>query len=523
MKPKLAVILILIVLLPLGVMGWLGFYLARGEQETVLKNVRNLIKQQLHDVENEIEKVLSARKREFSRLVGSNEFIWQAENIRKLVRDTPQLRQVFVIGKDKKRVHPPLDLPRSQAERDFLIRAKQVFEDQALFLMSSQDDEQLVESDARHGWYTWFVDQGLNFIYWQRSSLGQVIGFELDPYRLIADIIAQMPSLNIDRQGGQDYRIRLINSRGDVLYQWGTYTQTESEPVVKLGLKAPLATWELDWYGSIAQLAGAVGTSSWFYFISGLIAVSLALMIMAVYFYRASTEEIRQASQRVSFVNHVSHELKTPLTNIRMYAELLQDVLDDENEKQKDYLKVVVSESQRLSRLIENVLSFARQAKNALKLRYALGTVDQVITRVLSCFQPAFDSKGIDVKVDLAANTKAQLDSDALEQIVSNLLSNVEKYVGPKTQLSIASRQTGERIVITVADSGPGIPAAEAESIFQPFYRMSSKTNDGVAGTGIGLSIARELARLHGGDLELVSGKDGAKFQVTIIVKNGDD
>ena len=116
----------------------------------------------------------------------------------------------------------------------------------------------------------------------------------------------------------------------------------------------------------------------------------------------------------------------------------------------------------------------------------------------------------------MGATNEVLVDPDALEQILSNVFSNVEKYGASGERLDIESRQVNDRTIIKIHDFGPGIPAKEKEKVFQPFYRSSSRLTDGVAGAGIGLSIARELAQLHGGDLTLMDKSRGACFQIEI-------
>jgi signal transduction histidine kinase len=211
--------------------------------------------------------------------------------------------------------------------------------------------------------------------------------------------------------------------------------------------------------------------------------------------------------------------LKTPLTNIRMYAELLQMTGNEKDEKSTRYLEVVTSESQRLSRLIDNVLTFGRQQRGALKLRKSGGSVDEVINSVLESFRPSLEGKGVKVNFQAGASDRVLFDADVLRQIISNLLGNVEKYAPESGEAQVRSKREGDRTVISISDRGPGVPAAESENIFEPFVRLSSQVSDGVAGTGIGLSIARELARLHGGNLTLEPSKNGATFRVTILTK----
>jgi signal transduction histidine kinase len=141
--------------------------------------------------------------------------------------------------------------------------------------------------------------------------------------------------------------------------------------------------------------------------------------------------------------------------------------------------------------------------------------VDDTIQAVIQQFQPALASQGVVTKFTAGAGAIVHFDPDAAEQILVNLLSNVEKYAAHGKRLDIVSRQDDERTAILVSDAGPGIPYAERDRIFQPFYRLSNRL-EGPAGTGIGLSIARGLARLHGGELRLVDSDRGAAFEVEL-------
>ena len=253
---------------------------------------------------------------------------------------------------------------------------------------------------------------------------------------------------------------------------------------------------------------------------ASLVAAAVALGLLVAFFWR---EYRREASQRVSFVNQVSHELRTPLTNIRMYADLLESDLErmpeDESEQPKGRLKIIAEESQRLSRLIGNVLTMARQQRSGLTLKPQSAIVDDVIRDVLRQFEPALNRCQVEASFEAGAGESVSVDVDVLEQILVNLFSNVEKYAASGCVLNVASSQTVESTAITVSDSGPGIPDRQRDAIFRPFYLMSDRLVD-TAGTGIGLSIARELAQLHGGDVQLVDSTAGASFEVTLKTRN---
>ena len=180
------------------------------------------------------------------------------------------------------------------------------------------------------------------------------------------------------------------------------------------------------------------------------------------------------------------------------------------------HIDVIVSESQRLSRLIGNVLTFSRKQRQTLEIHPTAGVVDDVLQSVLDQFTPALDAQQIEVEFERGASEPVAFDADALEQIVGNLISNVEKYGAAGKYMKLTSRRLGDVIEITVTDRGPGVPQREKQRIFEPFYRVSSALTDGVVGTGIGLAIARDLARLHGGDLHLDPSEVGARFRVKL-------
>ncbi|MCE5229755.1 HAMP domain-containing histidine kinase, partial [bacterium] len=366
------------------------------------------------------------------------------------------------------------------------------------------------------GWYGWYLGSGLNLVYWSRLDDGRCLCVEIDRMRMLADLIAQLPDTAPQSDRLPNGRITLRDSNNALLYQWGAYDFRENEkPLTSLALTAPLQSWRLDYYAP-ASLYEDSGSGLLFSYLTGLGAIALALIVLAFYFYRESTRDMRLASQRVSFVNQVSHELKTPLTNVRLYAELLQQHLDGEDETAQRHLGIVVEECGRLSRLIGNVLTFGRSQRGTLTIRPAPGRVDEIIQRVLDGYRPTLERRGIKVKYEAGPAETVMVASDVVEQILLNLLSNIEKYAAGGGLAEITSAQQDGTTTITVADNGPGIPACEHEKIFKPFYRMSSALNDGAAGTGIGLAIARELARGHGGDLRVVDSDKGTAFEVTL-------
>jgi signal transduction histidine kinase len=500
----------LIVLLPIGAFAWLGWRVARQEREVVENRFREALTGRLRDINAGILRSIEKRETELLRLLDRGTY--EAAELRERVRKSPYIHALFVLDASGNRVHPPPDGPLTANEREFLERSGQIWRDKQLFYSSSEG----AGKSSSHGWYTWYWGNGVNLLFWVRDASGRVIGAEYDRSRMLADIVGELPNPDPSDVNLQEGRIALTGGDGVTVYQWGSYPSTADEvPRARLDLNYPLNSWSLLYFAPSAAM-GSVGRGTLFNLVAGMGALVLALIGLASYFYRESTREMRNAAERVSFVNQVSHELKTPLTNIRMYAELLDQRLPENDRAAMQHLNVIVSESQRLSRLIGNVLTFARTQNDKLTLHPAAGNVDQCIQFVLDHFKAALESKRVDIVFNAAANAAVEFDRDALEQILGNLFSNVEKYAAGGGLMEVTSRQSGSSTSIVVSDRGPGIPKGQEEKIFDPFHRLSNKLSDGVTGTGIGLSIARDLARKHGGDLKAVASQGGARFELQL-------
>ncbi len=248
------------------------------------------------------------------------------------------------------------------------------------------------------------------------------------------------------------------------------------------------------------------------------VAALLAIVLAGsgIGFYRYQTRALKLAAERVSFVNRVSHELGTPLTNLSLNLSLATDSLATRPAEARKRLDLVSEEIERLSRLVANVLTFSRRERDVLELKPVRSFPDEVILRTLDAFRPALERRGILIESALAAPDALLLDPDALSQITGNLLSNVEKYAASGKWLSIVSRIDNGILMVEVSDRGHGIPREARERIFAPFERVRHSTNEGASGTGLGLAIGRDLARRMGGNLELVDSESGSTFRLSL-------
>jgi signal transduction histidine kinase len=539
------ILLILIVILPVGVMAWLGNRLAGDESDALSQRLQELLTGQLRDVDQIVVRFFDELKHDLRDVADLPAL--DSATVRAKLRKAPLARQILVLDEKGRLLHPNPSQPMNSDEHDFLNQAHQLLDDRDLVRAAEQasgttgDDRLTSESDTStsvsetEGWYVWYYGRGVNLIYWQRLESGKVVAVAAERGRWLADLNSALPHTDVASASQEvSSRVRLVDSIGRPMYQFGAFEPEETaEPTTQVAVSEPLTSWRLQAFVPADMLSGAQ-KSTYFNVVASLIAAFVTIAVLAAFFWREYSREVREASQRVSFVNQVSHELKTPLTNIRMYADLLENDLDNlpdiadangepesvgpeaqDTPSPKSRLKVIVSESQRLSRLIGNVLTFAKQQRNALQLQARPAVVDQTIRTVLDQFEVALGRHKIVIEFSPSAPEAISVDVDALEQILVNLISNVEKYATDGKLLAVSTQQTKAGVTIHVSDLGPGIPLDQQEKVFQPFSRLSNNIED-VAGTGIGLSIARELAQLMSGSLKIVPSEHGSTFEVVL-------
>jgi signal transduction histidine kinase len=231
------------------------------------------------------------------------------------------------------------------------------------------------------------------------------------------------------------------------------------------------------------------------------------------------------ARLRTDFVSGVSHELRTPLAQIRWFAELLRmNKLRTEAERARS-AEIIDQEARRLTYLVENVLNFARTEKGANRVSLAPADLDQEIAEAIELFAPLARARKMTVAESLDSSAVLPIDRDALRQILLNLLDNAVKY-GPAGQtITVGSEIAGERARIWVEDQGPGIPHEYRQRVWEPYVRLNRESEASTGGSGIGLSVVRELVTLHGGRTraEGVSGGSGARIVIELPLTQHDD
>ena len=386
---------------------------------------------------------------------------------------------IFVLQKNRL-LYPDAPESMTQKEKVWVQTITPLVNDPSLLYSHVEKSEKDI---PRAGWFIINETQEPILIYW-RNENDQFIGFHVSYIKLLSDVINAA-----DLDFSPD--TLSLKENGRLLYQSHSDVQVDSlSSLYAANLPYPLNTWSVEYHG---QTTGTRAVYLWgsLFLLVLLIAVGFIMFRL----YREYTQTARLARQQVNFVSQVSHELKTPLTNITLYTELLKEELSESYEEGLHHADVIISESQRLSRLIQNILTFTHAPKIHIQ------TVDLVplIAQIVQAFTPSFRAKGIVISLHLPDSAVIDSDVDRLTQVISNFLSNAEKYAASGKRVDLTVEAQTDYVDIHIRDYGPGIPEKEVRKIFQPFYRIKSTITEGVSGTGIGLTIARQLAEnLHG-------------------------
>jgi signal transduction histidine kinase len=359
---------------------------------------------------------------------------------------------------------------------------------------------------ASDGMLARFVDNKLNVLFWYRrpESPQYVFGAQLSLPRLVEKL---KPSLEkLDPSLRDEVCVALLDdSARPVALTHSGFRTAWKRPFVATEIGETLPHWEVALYlldpakltrsahtlkltlgAVIALLVLAIGIGSW------LIVADL-------------NRQLTLARQKTDFVSNVSHELKTPLTSIRMFSELLAEGRISDPVKQRSYLSIITAETARLSRLINNVLDFARIERGEKKYHFQTCDLNNLLRETAETYRPHLEANGFQFNTELSDSPLiVNGDRDALAQVIVNLLSNAEKYSDSRKEVSVRLEQQTNPIPYVefkVLDRGLGVPDGSEEKIFEQFYRAHDSLSSGIQGSGLGLTLARQIARAHGGEV----------------------
>ena len=479
MKKLTTILSLLILMIFISYLGWRSV-----EHEVLLRenNETLLAKSRINNINLLIESLLNQRLSYLSSL--SSQIDNNHDEAEHLLEVETDIKNIFIINKNK--ILFLSDFNDSQWHK--LVES--IALDNSLILNLKDYDEQF---QPNSGWYQNYD----HLIYWFKVS-DDIIGFELSTIKLTFDIINLLDNQSLDDN------FKLINSDKQIYSNGKTFENEITE-----SLKYPLQNWHLTYYYSSPNLVNL--------YILGIGGIALFILVLfgfVFYGYREYTRTLRLAKQQVTFVGQVSHEFKTPLTNITLYSEMLSEYLEDEAVPIPDYLQVISAESKRLTRLIQNVLTFNKS--NNLNIKPV--NLTALLKQVYLTFKPILAAKSLQLNlINLENNCIVNTDADSVMQILNNFLSNAEKYASKGKQVDLSLCRSGKQVVITVRDYGEGVATHLLKQIFKPFYRVSSSITEGVSGTGIGLTIANQLAKQLQGEIKVVNQKPGIAFSLILM------
>jgi signal transduction histidine kinase len=370
---------------------------------------------------------------------------------------------------------------------------------------SEAEFRQLIGEDTE-GSLARFVDNRLNVLLWCRppSDPQLVFGAQLALARLIESLRPLVQE--IEPALRSEICLALLDDTAKpVALSHAGFHANWKRPFVATEIGEILPHWEVAVYllnpARLTQSARALQLTLGLLISVLLVAIGVGGWLIVADLNR----QLRLARQKTDFVSNVSHELKTPLTSIRMFSELLAEGRVKDPGKQRSYLGIITAETARLTRLINNVLDFARIERGEKKYTFQRCDLAEVVRETADTYRPNLEANGFQFECDLPSSAVlVNGDRDALAQVVVNLLSNAEKYSDSHKEIAVRLLQQDRPlpyVEVKVLDRGLGVPAACAEKIFEQFYRAHDSLSSGIQGSGLGLTLARQIARAHGGDV----------------------
>jgi two-component system phosphate regulon sensor histidine kinase PhoR len=238
-----------------------------------------------------------------------------------------------------------------------------------------------------------------------------------------------------------------------------------------------------------------------------LIGVLDILILFAGWFlYRNIRKEMELAQMKSNFVSNVSHELRTPLSLIRMFAETLEMNRVKTNEKKQEYYKIIGQETERLTHLINNILNFSRMESGKKEFRYSAVNLNNIIQKVLQSYTYHLEANGFQLDIHLKQKLpEIKGDEEAISEAFINLIDNAVKYSEHNKFLQIFTRTDNQKVIVDVIDKGIGISQSNQKKIFEKFHRVSKGLVNNRKGSGLGLTLVKNIMEAHNGSVEISS------------------
>ncbi|MGE4543194.1 MAG: sensor histidine kinase [Pedobacter sp.] len=366
------------------------------------------------------------------------------------------------------------------------------------------------------GWLPWFWEDGVYLFGWlEDPASGRRYGLEVEMMALLSRLVTSLPQ----PPEGEVYA--LVDGQGRIVHRTGTgEVGVDTPQLAALPIGSELPHWQLRIYAP-GGIHPGVGSRSLLLLSTLLVGSFVAAVLFggSLLLWQA-WRHMLDARRKISFVSNVSHELKTPLTTIRMYAELLGEGSIREETKRERYLQVIVSESQRLTRLVNNVLDFSRLEQRRKHYHLTPLPLAEILQQVLDGQSMRLQQAELKLVSRIPEESMmVQADRDAVEQVLLNLIDNAIKYAAQGGELVVELQWRDKAAEVLIQDRGPGVPVSHQQRIFDQFHRVDNDLTSHRSGCGLGLSIARRLLQdMHGSLRYCPRDGGGACFVMTLPV-----
>ncbi len=371
------------------------------------------------------------------------------------------------------------------------------------------DDARLGQRQHHHGTYE---GRPMLFSYMRRFSGGRIYFLVLvaDLSYLVGTVFPQFFGV----RSTQLYQV--VDQDGTVIYGY-PFTGVPDSAIVEHGFSQTFSRWRLRVTPRDRAVLADYETRQ--LLDAALIVLALIVILGGLVVLLFAVRRERRLSQLKSdFISNVSHELKTPLSIISMFGEMLATGRTKSAQQATEYAEIIRRESVRLARLIDNVLDFAKIERGGHVYEFTEGSLAEAIDRAVEISKHRLERAEMEVELDVPDDLpEVRIDENAMTLAVLNLVDNALKYAGDGRRIQIRVVPEDKRLVLSVRDWGPGIEAEEQDQIFERFYRAKSVRLKPIRGSGIGLALVKHIAQAHGGDIEVESELgEGTTFRLWI-------
>jgi len=349
-------------------------------------------------------------------------------------------------------------------------------------------------------------------IAFQQSQIFSM-GYQFDNNYILSNLFPEILN-SVDL--GRDVFVGILSDNDSLLYL--QHNLPISNYLVAEKFSQLFVNWKVALFDpdgkSIEQIVGKEQRLYLILFVGILFVMSVGIFVMV----RAVAHESEISRMKSEFVSNVSHELKTPLTLIRMFGETLDTGMVTEEKKRREFYSIIRKESERLTHLIDNVLDFSRMDTGAKKYHFEESDLVKVVRSSLEAYKFHIRDNGFEIKsIFPEEKIKLKMDKDAISQALLNLLSNAVKYSEDKKFIQVEVCGNSSAAMVSVKDNGVGIAKGELNKIFDKFYRVPASKVEETGGSGLGLALVKHIVEAHKGTIDVESelGK-GSKFIIRI-------